>query len=446
MKRMHLKYSRSILAGCIFCFLFAFGKTFGYHIPLYLGFVIGVLFVLFEKDDDSLTLFFVFLCPNTSYLLIGNVSACGLIAIIIAAKRLIFSRCITPFSGFFLVPLILSVTCSCLINFNFGNVLSFFKIFIYFFLFLRVFEKRDNADYCVSIGKTYVAGALFGCIMGFVYAAVSEKALLTTYRYSRYIGLAGDPNYYSATLVFALSLVVVDILRLRKATFVNALCLSLFTFVGLSTLSRGFLLALVIVLSSFVLCLMFSRDFRFWDKMFLFLLMSLGFVFLFSETEIFAVLSDRISSPQDISNGRFVLWSAYIEEWKGDIVSTLFGFGETKSTSVFKNVGYVAHNTYIQALFELGLFGCLSFLFCFVFLLARYGERGIPWNERIVQLLPLTTVCCSYVFLSQLYGENFVVALLIALLFLGRRLHGKGRTTRVLASGDVKVVQTHSFC
>lgn len=105
------------------------------------------------------------------------------------------------------------------------------------------------------------------------------------------------------------------------------------------------------------------------------------------------LVSSGISSPDTITgeqkkllSGRLYLWSEYIYQWRiSDSVHQLFGFGPGSWEKYFP---IYAHNTFVNGIFELGIFGliCLFIIFLSAALIGLSTYRSYTIKLLLAQL------------------------------------------------------------
>jgi O-antigen ligase len=188
----------------------------------------------------------------------------------------------------------------------------------------------------------------------------------------------------------------------KRAIIILMFFVSVFSFLLVS--KRGGTVAILI--SIFVVLFIKNKNSitKIWKSIF-YLLTALFALYLVSINvpEITKVFY-RFYNQEDISNGRYELWSYAIEEFKR---SPLFGYGWN---SFYYKTNGLAHSLYVQLLYELGIIGAgfaLSIFVANIIKLVRFiinSANLSPENSRIL----LFSFCCQIFFLIQGITTNML--------------------------------------
>ena len=254
----------------------------------------------------------------------------------------------------------------------------------------------------------YVLGSITGSVLGVLYYLLNGRSLIvSTSTYYRFCGLSRDPNFYAAFLCisFALLLVLIKYKPEKRLLYYFGLvgCFVL----GVISLSRGFLITIVI--SS--LLFLFLSDLQSKAKI-LILVISSIILFAIAFPSELSMISDLILSRvnEEGGSGRLDIWQNDLHYSFSSIKNILFGSG---SLTVLRdngiNVG-TEHNSFLQMYMEIGIIGCVAFI-----LLIRssfvYIKKKWQKDISIKNILPLLSVIIVYFFLSAFGGEFFIVPL-----------------------------------
>lgn len=141
--------------------------------------------------------------------------------------------------------------------------------------------------------------------------------------------------------------------------------------------------------------------------------------------------AERALQGHDTTHERFGNWKALIELWyQGGAKSIVIGqsFGADSSRYVedekgaFKKISYVAHNLYVQTLYNTGLVGLTAMLVAFAYVLRglyRLNRDGVGGTETQILLVLMVMQMAYYV----PYGEDYLQGLLfgVALSYVAAR-------------------------
>jgi len=172
----------------------------------------------------------------------------------------------------------------------------------------------------------------------------------------RFSALYLDPNYFSIIMIcsifFLTSLVVVkDIRPIVGIPLILAL-----TYFGSLTYSRVFLVSIVLVFVSQTWELIWSSKYRLLVLLLIAVIFSIAIpAIVNSETATY--YSGRMGA-EDISNGRISIWTNYMDYIFSEISIFLFGVG---FGGPLLN-GRGAHNSFIEALYNIGLIGLIVYI------------------------------------------------------------------------------------
>lgn len=196
----------------------------------------------------------------------------------------------------------------------------------------------------------------------------------------RFVGLNTNPNYYTMDVTVALSCLTVSMStsRLQKSQLILFAVLSVF---GLMAVSKSFLLVWVILL----LILLFS-GLRNGGTMFLKLLsvfaVTAVFIYFFAresiDTYIFRLTQDASNDLSGVTTGRLDIWISYIKEIIKSEKVLFFGAG------IGETLKKGTHNTYLEALYGVGIAG--TFLYLFVLKMSLTLD---VFPKRIVYYIPV---------------------------------------------------------
>jgi hypothetical protein len=119
--------------------------------------------------------------------------------------------------------------------------------------------------------------------------------------------------------------------------------------------------------------------------------------------------ADISLSRGDTGNDRVMLWAEGLTELQNRFAYLLTGIGAGEYADEF---GLVAHNSYIHAYVELGLFGGTAFLAAFAWagLLLRRVPRGRDLNPVLLRAWPfVVAMCCAYAAGIFSLSRNYVI-------------------------------------
>lgn len=334
------------------------------NVFIYPLFIFAVIVFIFAQFKTCLTLlFFLFPFANIIKLQPGQISLFTFLFVIFAVRVVLrkgalkrrFLFCVVlfaiyafMFSGFGKFILIATMVCG----------------------FIMVHETCDSDDYDF---KEVLFAFCFGLILSSTIGlfreslpivdsyitAISHKVDQGEY-VERFLGLNSNPNYYSMDISVVLSCLAVIMIKEQKQG-VSALLFVVLTVFGLMSVSKSFLISLIILFA-----LLVGNGIKKGGKSFLKILFAFILIFLvvyyFAHDSIdtYFLRFDYSGSGDisEITTGRSDIWFKYLKAIVYDLKTLFLGHGVGS-----KILGYkAAHNTYIEGLYGLGLLGMLMFL------------------------------------------------------------------------------------
>ncbi len=223
------------------------------------------------------------------------------------------------------------------------------------------------------------------------------------------VGVFNDPNDFSLVLVSA-GVICVHGLSERPTTMLRmalVVPLGLFGYALWLTHSRGGLLSAEAAVLGFLAARYGWRNA---------LPLTLVAVPLILVAFSGRATSMNLDDPEDTFQARLALWSDSLEAFRS---SPLFGIGQGRLVDV---IGQVAHNSYLQAFAEMGLFGGTLFIGAF-YLVIRGTIRAVPVDPTLSRLRPFVAAMTSgyaagLLSLSRCYTVPTQLMLAIATAFM----------------------------
>ncbi len=221
---------------------------------------------------------------------------------------------------------------------------------------------------------------------------------------TRFAGLYSDPNYYSISIIISLCLLVVLYDREEISGFVTSILTVPLIYFSVITYSKS---ALIMLLLPFALFLYSVFRRKKYTAICITLIASVIILCLVISEQIPAlnIVLTRIEAGETsegidintLTTGRYNLWLKYIRAITKDIGIILFGTGiNTRNLD-----GNATHNTYLDALYFLGLSGTVLLGLSLKAISSQYGNtkfKRSPINYSIV-----ICIVIMYFFLSELF-------------------------------------------
>ena len=227
-------------------------------------------------------------------------------------------------------------------------------------------------------------------------------------------GFFGDPNYCAIFIIVTLAFLCVLYYK-RKVGKEFWLLFFAVSAVGFLTLSKSYMLCVVLLVSIFLLFVLIPRS-KIAAIGFVIVLLLLVAVAAQEKIEIFNLLWNRFdTSETDFTSGRGTLNNLYLSYLWENPNLLLFGAGisANRFDGAFNNV----HNIYIEMLFKLGVVGSV------IYMVALVASIGVVFNRnrgkrRGPEYLPLFFMLLMYAFLSGLTDYALPFYIMMAMMAL----------------------------
>lgn len=245
---------------------------------------------------------------------------------------------------------------------NYTTVLKMIAGLLLLYIFVNTVEKDDFKNQIMAYGLGTLGSSVIGLFKSdwnrlLAYFSDIDYVLVDGEFSARFSGLNYDPNYYAVGVVIVIFLLArLLFLKQGNRVFIGGILTALAIF-GFLSYSKMFLLLSVILLVIFVFYRMKSPK-----KVLTTLICTALILLLFyrwaGSSGYLNTIMERLSGD-DISTGRFDIWSGYLEYILNSTKTLLLGDG--LGSPYYLSHG--PHNAYIEIVFFLGLFGGGLFIF-----------------------------------------------------------------------------------
>ena len=246
----------------------------------------------------------------------------------------------------------------------------------------------------------------------------------------RFSGLQGNPNYYTLDISIALSAIVVLMYQKKQQPIYIGLMIML-SLLGLMSLSKSFIFAWALLMVCwFVLsCKQGAGKVA---KYILFSIVGVAIASYFFRDYINDFLirleQDASGSMNSITTGRSNLWGKYFNVIFSDAKILIFGNG---LKTILGAAGKGTHNTYLEAIFSMGIVGLIIFM---VSLKKSLGKIDL----KSIIIIPIFILLFRMFAITILTYDNlWFYILLILLLSKGSRKPIAGKTTKYRSKYEI---------
>ncbi|WP_203248014.1 hypothetical protein [Sporosarcina beigongshangi] len=237
--------------------------------------------------------------------------------------------------------------------------------------------------------------------------------------YTRFSGLDVDPNYFSLQVLVAIALLLV-VSGYKKQLVKESVLILVLAFMGLHTLSKMFLLMVIIIL--IYVCIIYVTSkyrsvMKYLFALTVLILIAMPFGLLDFIVVTIARFSEQGGTVVSVTTGRSSLWVAYLQEITAN--PRIFLIGNGIGTGFLD--GYAAHNMYLSYWYFTGFLGIVALL---VFVAYSYNHMkktttgSIKMAKRALNSLPLFVVIVANFSLDSIVMDFFPLVLFLSLLSL----------------------------
>jgi hypothetical protein len=303
----------------------------------------------------------------------------------------------------------------------------FFILMLFFIpIYLNEYKKDIRFEECVFF---LTAGILSACI--------ASKILMTnpnmlkyiqvvlydevTYKFIRYSGFYGDPNYYVAHIIAAITglmIIISKITRKGSTVLLIILIVALFYFATLS-LSKMFILCITcLILLWLANFMMEKRKITYKIVIIVIAILSVGMVVfgnLFSEQiNNYMIRFGLIKDVKSLTTGRSGTWLVYLNYLFSNLNKLFFGIGlsEDQVQSLLQTNN--AHMTIIEILYQLGVIGGFFLLLWWKSIYQEIVKKiKMDFPQKIYFLIMAFSILLPWMALDMVYFHEFFYFLLL---------------------------------
>lgn len=244
-----------------------------------------------------------------------------------------------------------------------------------FYIFVKRMVPSDFKNHIMAFALGMLGSSCIGLLKGNwpridAYYSDMNSIYIGSVKSLRFTGLYLDPNYYSVSAIFAIVLCIMLFISKKGNRLLLGAVIGALTVFGFISYSKMFLItisavALILIIGGLkslkkILIVIFAVP----------VIGTVVYKWMLRNNYI-TIMTDRFSGG-DISTGRFGIWKVYTEHINDSLTTLFFGDG--------LGAGYLSvggpHNTYIEAIYYIGLFGTAFFLIS-VFYIFKSGKLDI---------------------------------------------------------------------
>ena len=230
-----------------------------------------------------------------------------------------------------------------------------------FYIFVKKILPADFKNHIMAFALGMLGSSCIGLLKGNwlridAYYSDMNSIYIGGIESVRFSGLYLDPNYYSISAIFAITLCIMLFISKRGNRILLGTVVGALTVFGFISYSKMFLIA-ISVLALFIIISGLGSLKKILIAIFSAPIIGAAIYKWMLNNNYITTMTGRFSGV-DISTGRFGLWEAYIGYISNSLKTLFFGDG--------LGAGYLLvggpHNTYIESVYYIGLIGTTLFL------------------------------------------------------------------------------------
>jgi hypothetical protein len=395
-------------------FLYCLG---GKQIYLYNGLIFLAIQIICIKDNELFYSIFYYLPSIRMYRFYeGGNTVLGIIFILMLLKFIYFRRfklnIYYPVVALFLY-LLGSLACF-IVTDSYELLLPMTRILTCILLFFYIISKnKNNLTYVLYKTINYfICGCVVTTLLGIVFNLLKGINLLG----SRFSGIGEDPNYYSLSYAFALSVLAVNAYAGKKDNTNNLLLMFIVLICGALSLSRAYVFCVSI--NVVLLLPIYMRT----NKIKLAFVVTVIMLFLtfsheaFTKNFYYSFLERFVNDDFEGGNGRYSIWSYYIGQNLKDFQSFIFGIG-TYANNGMLSIGAVQHNTVLEIFSTIGGLGLFITICCYYSIFNNIKKIVGLQSFKVIFLFPFITIFIGYLSVNGMYSDSQVLLFCLSILF-----------------------------
>lgn len=378
---------------------------------------VGVLvFSLFFLNCEELLLVVVILTPSVQMLkIIGyELAIHSYFLLTVEFKYILLQKGLKIKTSLFYVFFFISGIVTVLRYFDINLFLSLVRTVMFF---VMIYSMNSNGNGSKNFTRLcidfYIYGTSANVVLGILYYLILNKNIYWGY----FAGINNDRNYFSTIIAISIALIVLEVGRYSLKEFISKMgVLAVILYAGIVSSSRTFMLSLAwVALMAFLL--IFKRAEK--KRNMLFLCFSAIVVLVLFKDEFLPIVQsvlERFSDDTVVGgNGRFKLWTEYLNLTFSTPMRTLFGNGSAINYVNEGIIPQIEHGTAIQLVSTVGVVGAILMIFCY---LITY--KKMFWNYNVFRYLVayiplLVSLTCNFN-ISALFLAHFDISVFVCML------------------------------
>ena len=406
-KKIDRKFVYLLLIGIFVQFFFFLGiDNFLFRL---VGLILSILPILIFKSTYLILLVFL-LIPNQRLLVLneGGASIINLYFVLLFFQTF-FSYYISSINKKkYVLGLVLFVVYGAilsLLNNGLGELLLLIKVFVVIYV-LSFYCLNFSLRLKSYVIYSFITGVVITSLFGFI-----SSGFGSVNRFDG--GDLNEPNYFGSICAISLALIVFLFKSEKIHRYIFYITSLFLSFMGLLTQSRSFLLCLVLIIFTYLITglkkAFFKTIFILFGVVVFFSSIIINF---YNNSTLLNNISERVLNPrnEDVSGGRFEIWSQYETAIFSSDKNLYFGIGSSAFQTL--NFDQVAHNFFIEDVVTIGVLGVFVSYF-FLFIVFKEVSQG---RIYLISLLPLIVFLTTNMTLHSFLGMGGLTQIFLCFL------------------------------
>lgn len=355
----------------------------------------------------------------------GSVSVFNIISVLVLAKVCILQRMKLLKEQVHLLIIIMGLSCLFLKNQGVEGVRSIllFGTGLMIMGFFITTRQNISVYLCARIfAIALIASAIVYELKDYL-PSIKTYIIESSYRYNdvgdrvtRISGLMGNPNYFTLAINLIIAILMSSFLR-DKAEVIDIVITLIMVALGILSLSKSFVLALVFNVGLVLIYLCIKAPSKWLRAMLFIAIVGIG-VLSFAGEQYIDILLERLSigtqgrtlDVNSYASGRFDKFELYFDYWAANPLDFFLGSGYAATID-----GHASHNVYIETFFYFGVIGGCALLVWILKSQRKHKRR----NSDFLSVVPLLVLLFRGLAINIWISITFPYYLIITLIYLG---------------------------
>ena len=331
------------------------------------------------------------------------------------------------------------------------GLITWSAMMIYIAIFISNSNIKTSYEHGIAI-RCFISGVIISSIYGMYSRYLLKGNLIHIFSQGnatdRFIGAAGDPNYYSMYVLIAafclLNLIDKKQSNLQKIIF--SILFIILILMGFMSLSRMYILTTMSLMIIYIIIITFSRRSSQQRKFILITLiiiipviLCLGEGIINNVNIIFSRILENLDNPTLLLSNRDILIKQYIQYLSENPIALILGVGIQKY--YIRAGSSYAHNVFIEMIVSMGIIGATLMVVYYKNIYNNEKKFNKNYNQaEFEKIVPLIALLICFISINAIEVESFYILIIFTIknvLFNTDKLEEKQKDNKVM-KGIVK--------